>query len=329
MDSKIALRATIAALFAGTLAACSTLPPQDPAIEDARAAHDAARDNPNVQALAPGEYRRADEDFHRAENAWLKNENRAEVDHLAYIAKRRAEIAMETARLKASEATIASATVERDRIRLEARTREAYRAQREAQLAEMRADLAQRQALEARRNAAIAEQQATISRSETVIVQQQAAESRAMAQALATQLADLQAQTTDRGVVITLGDVLFDTGSARLREPGVRAVDRLAAFMRQYPRRNVAIEGFTDNVGSESYNWELSERRAETVRNAIIAAGIAPERLTVRAYGQAYPVASNSDVTGRQLNRRVEVVISDDDGRIPPRDIARLSSTGR
>lgn len=83
--------------------------------------------------------------------------------------------------------------------------------------------------------------------------------------------------------------------------------------------RTIAVEGFTDSQGSDVFNQELSERRAATIRNALITAGVAPDRISVRGYGKAYPIASNGDATGRQMNRRVEVVISDPDGRIPPR----------
>jgi outer membrane protein OmpA-like peptidoglycan-associated protein len=107
------------------------------------------------------------------------------------------------------------------------------------------------------------------SQAEAAVASQRASESAALAQSLAAQLADLQTQLTNRGMVVTLGDVLFETGSARLREAGIRAVDRLATFMREHPERTVAVEGFTDSMGSEVFNQELSERRATTIRNAL------------------------------------------------------------
>lgn len=303
-----------------TLAGCSTLPERDPQLEDARIAHDAARDDANVQALAALEYKRADDEYRRAEAAWQNHDDPVEVDHLAYLAQRRAEIALATARLRASEAVIANATAERNRIQLEARTREANLAQRDAQIAQLQAEVTRQRALEAQRDAAIAEQRANASLAEASAARRDAIQSHAVAQSLALELAELQAKSTNRGMVITLGDVLFDTGSARLREPGQRAVDKLAAFLREYPQRTVAIEGFTDNVGSETYNQELSERRADAIRDALLALGISVDRISIHGYGKAYPIASNGDPTGRQLNRRVEVVISDEDGRIPPRN---------
>jgi outer membrane protein OmpA-like peptidoglycan-associated protein len=294
------------------LAGCETIPERDAQLENARLAHDAARDNPAVRTLAPVEFRRADEEYLRAEAAWQHHERREYVDHLAYVAQRRAEIALETANLRSSEAAIANARAERDRVELEARTRDADAAQRQARIAEA-------QALAAARDAQLAEQQAIGSRAEALAAQQRAAESAALARALAVQLADLQARATNRGLVITLGDVIFETGSARLRGAGIRTVDRLATFMREHPERTVAVEGFTDNTGSDAVNQELSERRAYAIRTALIADGIAAERIDVRGYGKAFPIASNTDPTGRQMNRRVEVVISDQAGRVPPR----------
>jgi outer membrane protein OmpA-like peptidoglycan-associated protein len=139
------------------------------------------------------------------------------------------------------------------------------------------------------------------------------------AQRLESTLADLQAKKTDRGLVITLGDVLFATGQADLR-PGARhSLDKLSNFMRQYPQRTVQIEGFTDNVGSDDYNQRLSEHRAEAVRDALTDAGVASDRIRTRGLGKSSPVADNVSATGRQQNRRVEVVISEGDDRTATR----------
>jgi outer membrane protein OmpA-like peptidoglycan-associated protein len=130
------------------------------------------------------------------------------------------------------------------------------------------------------------------------------------------QAADLQAEVqqlkatqTNRGLVLTLGDVLFDTGRATLNPGANLKLDRLASFLNEHPDRRVQIEGFTDSVGSDAYNQDLSERRAESVKAALVARSIDPGRVATEGYGKAYPVASNSESGGRQLNRRVEVVI--------------------
>lgn len=133
------------------------------------------------------------------------------------------------------------------------------------------------------------------------------------------QLKDLQAKKTDRGLVMTLGDVLFDSGKSTLKSGGLRSLDKLAAFMTANPDRKVAIEGFTDSVGSDEMNQTLSEHRADSVKVALVNAGISSDRITTRGYGEEYPVAGNDSASGRQLNRRVEIVLSDEAGNVAPR----------
>jgi outer membrane protein OmpA-like peptidoglycan-associated protein len=126
---------------------------------------------------------------------------------------------------------------------------------------------------------------------------------------LAVALADLKASQTDRGVVITLGDVLFATGSADLKSDSHQTMNKLTAFLQAYPKRDVQIDGYTDSVGSDSYNQGLSERRADSVRSALTGLGIAQGRIMTRGLGKSSPVADNTTADGRQRNRRVEVVV--------------------
>jgi outer membrane protein OmpA-like peptidoglycan-associated protein len=128
------------------------------------------------------------------------------------------------------------------------------------------------------------------------------------------ELEALKATSTPRGMVMTLGDVLFDTGRAELKAGASRNMDQLAKFLAEHPERRVQIDGFTDSVGTDSYNEELSQRRANAVREALISRGVEPSRIGTEGYGKEYPVASNNDSGGRQLNRRVEVVIGDNNG---------------
>jgi outer membrane protein OmpA-like peptidoglycan-associated protein len=133
---------------------------------------------------------------------------------------------------------------------------------------------------------------------------------RRQAEELQKQLTDLNAKTTERGLIVTLGDVLFETGRAELKGGATANLGKLAAFLNQYPERNVIIEGHTDSVGSESYNQSLSERRADSVKAYLVGQGIAATRLTSVGKGESVPVASNDSTTGRQMNRRVEVIIA-------------------
>jgi len=132
-------------------------------------------------------------------------------------------------------------------------------------------------------------------------------------------LKDLQAKMTDRGMVMTLGDVLFDVDKATLKPGGRRMVDKLAGYLEGNPQRKVSIEGFTDSTGGEDYNQTLSEHRAEAVEAALVHAGVSSNRIETQGYGKQFPVASNSTAAGRQLNRRVEIVLSDESGKIPAR----------
>jgi len=127
---------------------------------------------------------------------------------------------------------------------------------------------------------------------------------------LKQQIAELNARETDRGLVVTLGDVLFTTGRAELKGGATSNLNKLAAFLNEYPDRTVGIEGHTDSTGSESFNMNLSQRRADSVKAYLTGQGIAASRLDALGKGEAYPVSGNDSATGRQQNRRVEVIIA-------------------
>jgi outer membrane protein OmpA-like peptidoglycan-associated protein len=137
---------------------------------------------------------------------------------------------------------------------------------------------------------------------------------------LQAEVDQLKATPTPRGLVLTLGDVLFDTGRAELNPGATRKLDQLAQFLSEHKDRRVQIDGFTDSVGTDAYNEDLSRRRADAVKSALLTRGIDASRIGTEGYGKAYPVANNNDSGGRQLNRRVEVVIGGDNGTaISPR----------
>lgn len=119
----------------------------------------------------------------------------------------------------------------------------------------------------------------------------------------------LDAQRTVRGLVLTLGGVQFGLDSAELKPAAEIAVARVAGFLIALQDREVLVEGHTDSTGSDAYNVELSRRRAEAVRDALIEGRIAPSRILAEGYGSAYPVADNDTEQGRAKNRRVEIVI--------------------
>ncbi|VVN93801.1 OmpA family protein [Pseudomonas fluorescens] len=131
--------------------------------------------------------------------------------------------------------------------------------------------------------------------------------------------ASLNAKQTDRGTLVTFGDVLFATNKADLKSSGLVNINKLAQFLSENPDRKVIVEGYTDATGSEAYNQSLSERRAGSVRMALVKMGVDPARIVAQGYGKEYPVAENASVSGRAMNRRVEVTISNDNQPVIPR----------
>jgi outer membrane protein OmpA-like peptidoglycan-associated protein len=206
------------------------------------------------------------------------------------------------------------------------RAQQALKVAQDSQNAGEDVALVDHQAYLAQRRADIASQTAQLKEAEQQIEQANQARDQALlgartgqVQNLQQELADLKAKQTERGMVLTLGDVLFETGRAELRPGADRTVSQLANFMQQNSSRTVEITGFTDSTGSVELNQELSERRAEAVRQALVSYGISPQRVVTRGLGPALPVASNNTAAGRQQNRRVEITISDEKGSIPPR----------
>jgi len=123
------------------------------------------------------------------------------------------------------------------------------------------------------------------------------------------QLAELQAKVTDRGLVVTFGDVLFASGGADLKAEAAADLSNLSAFLAEHPARTVVIEGHTDSHGAQGFNHGLSQRRADAVMAYLIAHGLDALRIKALGKGESEPVAANHSAAGRQSNRRVEVII--------------------
>ncbi|HEU4852826.1 MAG TPA: OmpA family protein [Telluria sp.] len=310
MNTTFFKSAAIALMFA--LAGCSSTPLTTPTLEDARAAYRDINSNPKVAELAPLEFRQASESLERANTAAAKRESLEEVDKLAYLAKQRIETAREVARARMAEEQAQAAGRQRDQVRLEQRTVEADRAKAEAERARAEAAAAQTQA-------AVAQSQTEEARRQAAAAEQAAREAQARTAQFEAVLIELQAKKTARGMVVTIGDVLFDVDQARLKQQGMDNVSKLAEVLKSNPERTVMVEGFTDSTGSDAHNQQLSERRATAVRDALVSQGVDRARIQMRGYGERFPVASNNNASDRQLNRRVEIVLSDESGRIPPR----------
>lgn len=165
------------------------------------------------------------------------------------------------------------------------------------------------QASEARQAASAAEASALAERRRTQMAREEVAAAHAQLEMMRNKLIDLETKQTKRGLVVTLGDVLFSVDKAELRPGAARSLDQLAQALRDDPDATIQIEGHTDATGSREHNMSLSRRRAETVQSYLISHGIDSARISSRGLGPDYPVTTNDTAAGRQQNRRVEVIV--------------------
>ncbi len=335
--------ATPSALLAAALVAgCASTPTIRPEVLALQNDLQRLRSDPRISQNAAVELR----DAELAVNVIVAERRRmrpADFDQSLYLAGRLIDIA--EAEGLARHATLRGRELDRERERLlvDARAQEAAIARRQAddarrraedarlstELARSETEAAMRRTEEARlaaeRERLLAEQglrEAELARSDAERARAEADAARRSMQQMQTELADLQARQTERGLVVTISDVLFEVDRAELKPGSLRQLDKLIAAMRERPDFNLVIEGHTDSTGSSSYNQALSERRADAVRGYLARNGIDPSRLRAVGLGQDYPVASNADASGRQQNRRVEIVIQDSSG-------TRLGATER
>ena len=309
----------LAVISLAVLQACSSVPLENAQLSAAQAEFKSAQATPEVPALASAELHEAQVTLEEARSAWASQQNAKDVNHLSYMASKKIAIAQSVANQRLAEKAINDARDNRQQTLLVARTLEAESAQRDAQVAQRDVQVAQRDAQEAQRIAASATQQAKVAAGQTALARQDAQSAEANATQLQARLSELNAKQTDRGMVVTIGDLLFDNNSAVLKPGAGQSVQRLGAFLKAYPLRNALIEGYTDSVGSTDSNQGLSERRAASVKSGLLAVGVVNERLVIRGYGEAYPIGNNQSADGRLSNRRVEVILSDDTGQIQAR----------
>lgn len=288
-------------------------------LERARSAYMQAKSNRNVETFAPLPFVDAGKAMQAAEQA----KGAVEMEQLSYIAEKKSLIAMTTAEGKMAENEIEKLNRDTANIIAEKRTQEARVAQKEAEHARLlamteaeRAAKAKKEAEEARSLAAAETERATRAKAEAEQARmaarteaERAARAKSAADQLMRELSDLKAKQTERGIVLTIGDVLFATGKADLSSDALRSVDKLADFLQKYPNRNVLIEGHTDSVGSDEFNLTLSQKRADSVKETLTSRGIGEGRIATKGYGKKYPVAGNDTAAGKQQNRRVEVII--------------------
>ena len=291
-------------------------------MERARKAYAEAQANPSVEAYAPLELQEAGKALQAAEAAEKAKET-DDILQLGYLAERKTQFAVATADGKVAEREIDKLNVENAEMIARKRTLEAERARletgkarSEAERARMEAGKAMSEAEKARmaaaadaERAAIAKRQAEQAISAAEEEAAKAARAKAEADELMRELSELKAQQTERGIVLTIGDVLFATGKADLSPDANRSVNKLADFLKKYPNRDVLIEGHTDSVGTDDYNLTLSRKRADSVKYKLMGNGVEESRITTVGYGEEFPLASNDTKAGKAQNRRVEVII--------------------
>jgi outer membrane protein OmpA-like peptidoglycan-associated protein len=304
MNSRLVSLAVASVL--GGLAACQSAPENDTVLAQAREAVTQAESNPNVSKFAASDLERARNLLTNAEGAAKEKGVRDKITaHYAYLATQVARTAEQRANEQLAIARIKAGENERQQILLTAREAEANQALMAARTAQASAQSAQAEAERLRNEAQNAQAEAQSAQAE--------------AQRLSAQLEELQVAQTSRGIVLTLDDVLFDSGRAELKPGAQRSLDQVAAFLNENPDRRIQVEGFTDSQGPNDYNRQLSQSRADAVAQAIIQRGVDAERVRALGYGEEFPVASNASAGSRQLNRRVEIIVSNRDEAIPGR----------
>ena len=273
-------RTILSAVLLALATGCATTPMHSDRLDEARGEVEKVSADPLAQQAAGRDVEEARKDLQRAETALQQREAAVDVDHLAYLALRHAQAGEARIAEARARQQVAQAQDERNRVQLHERELEVQNARSAAESAKSSAAAAQSELASARQ-----------------------------------ELQDLQAKQTERGMVMTLSDVLFDTGQATLKPGADRALDRLAQFLKEHSSTNVIIEGHTDSVGTDDYNFALSQRRAQAVADALSGRGVSAGQVQTKGLGKAYPVASNDTQAGRQQNRRVEIICSDESGR--------------
>jgi len=320
------LRAAFAAIL---LTACSSNPKKDLALEQVRTQLAELKANPELADYAPLALGEAERALRAAETATGDDTNRV---HLIYMADRRIQIARAVAQREQLEAELRTLEDQHNHLLLRASQAEADRARREADRARMMsqataedAERARVQAEEARQREAASSKTAQQAREEAAQAKALAASSATaaelarkeanlaaeQAQSLRRQLENLQLRQTESGVVVTLGDVLFESGRAELKEDAHTSLVEVVDLLQSEPEKKIRIEGHTDSVGDAASNLKLSERRANAVLNALVSLGVDASRITTVGMGEDFPIASNDTEEGRSKNRRVDVILLD------------------
>lgn len=260
-------------------ASCS----KSPLLEEAKTNYKEAKNDSVLVAKAPGVLEEVEQEFKTINNLKKNGASDDLIEHHAYIANQKIAIAQETAILNAKQNAVEKARQERQMVIKEYEEAEALAAQRRAEEERLKQQEAQREA-----------------------------------EMYAQRVSELPAEQTNRGLVLA-NNITFDPGKPNLEPEAEPYLANLVSFLQDYPDRDVLIEGFSDNRGGEAFNKQLSIKRAEVVKQALVDMGIESDRIRTNGYGTDFAVADNSYEEGRQQNRRVEIVISDERGTLSAR----------
>jgi outer membrane protein OmpA-like peptidoglycan-associated protein len=280
MIMKRSYSLVLAAAVTTLLAACTSTPERIEELEVARAVVPQVESSPRA-GVAATNIAEARKSLDRANRLVDSGGKIGDIEFEAQVAAKNAQIANEKILTAQAKEELDKGTAERQAVLIEAREAESRRRQQQAQSAQQQAQMAEQRA-----------------------------------STLEQELAELKAKKTERGMVLTLGDVLFDTGLATLKAGAYSTIDRLATVLKEAPDRQVIIEGHTDSVGADDYNQALSERRASAVQTALLERGVRSEQITAMGKGESFPIAGNDNAAGRQQNRRVEMVFTDNASRV-------------
>jgi outer membrane protein OmpA-like peptidoglycan-associated protein len=223
----------------------------------------------------------------------------------------RAEQAQKVAQAKQAEADRAAQAKQREaQLTADQQAEALQRAQAEARAAQAQASAAQEAQARAQADAAKAQSDAAAQKSAQQAAEAVEAQRALRAQLLAQLNSVLQTVDTPRGLVVTMADILFSTGKYQLSQNAQLALAKMSGVIAAHPGLKLKIEGYTDSTGSPQFNLKLSGQRADEVRAFLISQGLSPDSVTSVGMGAADPVASNDTSSGRQQNRRVEMVVS-------------------
>ena len=312
------------------LSACTTAPKKDLALEQVRAQLDELKANEELAGYAPLALGEAERALRTAET-W-KGSNTYRI-HLIYMADRRIQVARAIAQheqledeyirlseerndllVRASQKEAEQARLEAEQARMisEARAEDARRAREEAELAAQREAESSRTAMQAQEEAAQARALAASSVTEAELARREAELATEQANTLRRQLENLQLRQTESGVVVTLGDVLFESGETQLRDEALESLVEVVDLLQSEPEKKIRIEGHTDSTGNAEANLRISQQRADEVLEALVSLGVDADRITSAGMGQDFPIATNETEEGRAQNRRVDVILLDD-----------------